>query len=143
MGVSNFDIDQVDYILKNCRIKPINNQIEFHPYLDQSEILTHHKSYDISVTSFMTLGRGDRTKNAQGVNLFNNDVIKQISENHKVSTPQVLLRYMLQRGVLVVPKRTVVKNFKLLKILNYFLKFPYSYWKGKNKILSLDFLKIS
>ena len=53
--------------------------------------------------------RGDRTKNAQGVNLFNNDVIIKISENHKVSTAQVLLRYMLQRGVLVVPKRTVVE----------------------------------
>ena len=62
IGVSNFDIEQVDNILQACRIKPLNNQVESHPYLDQSALIKHHKQHDISVTSYMSLGRGDRTK---------------------------------------------------------------------------------
>jgi len=62
IGVSNFDSAQVDNILKNCRIRPINNQIEIHPFLDQSEIMRHHVNENISITSYMSLGRGDRTK---------------------------------------------------------------------------------
>ena len=62
IGVSNFDIEQVDHLLAGCKIKPLNNQIECHPYLDQNDIIKHHQKHDISVTSFMSLGRGDRTK---------------------------------------------------------------------------------
>jgi len=104
IGVSNFDIEQVDHLLAGCKIKPLNNQIECHPYLDQNDIIKHHQKHDISVTSFMSLGRGDRTKDGNGVNLFDNPVVEAVAKKYGKSTAQILLRYQLQQGVLIVPK---------------------------------------
>ena len=42
IGLSNFDNDQVKNILDNCRIKPFNNQVEIHPWIDQSELVDFH-----------------------------------------------------------------------------------------------------
>ena len=56
IGVSNFDNEQVQSILDSCRIKPFNNQVEIHPWMDQSELVEFHQKNGISVTSYMSLG---------------------------------------------------------------------------------------
>ena len=54
--MSNFDNEQVQHILNTCRIKPFNNQVEIHPWMDQSELVEFHQKNNISVTSYMSLG---------------------------------------------------------------------------------------
>ena len=91
-------------ILSNCRIKPVNNQIELHPWLDQPASVNFLLENDISVTSFMSLGRIERTLDQNGKTLVDEAVIQEIAKNHEKTPAQVLLRYQLQRGVLVIPK---------------------------------------
>jgi len=105
IGVSNFDQNQVDKILKHCRIRPLNNQIEIHPFLAQNELIEHHRKNGITVTAFMPLGRVNWTKDENGINLIQNKTICSIAAKHSVTPAQILLRYQLQRGVLVIPKR--------------------------------------
>jgi len=103
IGLSNFDNSQVQYILDECRIKPFNNQVEIHPWIDQSELVEFHKRNDISVTSFMSLGRAGRSA-AHGGNLFENELLEKIAKNYNVTIAQLLLKYQLQRGIIIVPK---------------------------------------
>jgi len=104
LSLSNFDDDQVRLILSNCRIKPVNNQIELHPWLDQPDSVQFLLDNDISVTSFMSLGRIERTLDSKGKTLVDEAIVLEIAKNHGKSPAQVLLRYQLQRGVLVIPK---------------------------------------
>mgnify|MGYP000292953912 CR=1 FL=1 len=53
----------------------------------------------------MSLGRGSKTVSDNGVSLLANPVISSIAGKHKISNAQVLLRYQVQRGVIVIPKR--------------------------------------
>ena len=56
IGISNFNIKQVDYIFDNARIKPVTNQIECHPYLINSKLREHCKSKNIAITAYSPLG---------------------------------------------------------------------------------------
>ena len=60
-----------------------------------------------SVTSFMSLGRGNRSKEYGG-NLLENKLLKDLAEGYSVSIAQLLLKYQLQRNILVIPKRNLV-----------------------------------
>lgn len=61
IGVSNFNIEQLQCILDNCEIKPVNNQIEMHPYLQNDELLEFCKKNDIIVSCYGPLGAGEKT----------------------------------------------------------------------------------
>lgn len=105
IGLSNFDENQVDRILTNCRIRPYNNQVEIHPFLAQDALIDHHKRHTISITAFMPLGRINWTRDETGTNLFDNKTIRAIARKYCVTPAQILLRYQLERGVTVIPKR--------------------------------------
>ena len=101
--MSNFDNAQVQTILDSCKIKPFNNQVEIHPWMDQSELVDFHQKNEISVTSYMSLGRAQRSA-AHGGNLFENEMLAKMADTYKVTVAQLLLRYQLQRNILVIPK---------------------------------------
>ncbi|KAM4828586.1 1,5-anhydro-D-fructose reductase isoform 2-T2 [Thomomys bottae] len=101
IGVSNFNSDQLDRLLKkpDLRIKPLTNQIECNPYLTQEKLIGFCQDRGVTVTAYRPLGGP-----SQGVDLMDDPVIQRIASAHQKSPAQVLVRFQMQRNVVVIPK---------------------------------------
>ena len=107
IGVSNFTARQMDRILEKGKVRPANLQMECHAFLQQDRLREYCKAKDIVVTGYAPLGAPDRPvkyrKNDDPV-LLDNPVVKEIAANTSRTPSQVLLRYLLQLGVVPIPK---------------------------------------
>lgn len=116
IGVTNYSIRHLKQLLKSCRIKPMINQVEFHPRLVQSDLLAFCKKHGIAVQAYASLGSGDA---AQAESFFAFPPVQEAAKKHKVTPAQVLLRWALQKGCHVVPKSVrqerVVENAGVFK----------------------------
>ncbi|XP_078608534.1 aldo-keto reductase family 1 member B1-like isoform X3 [Branchiostoma floridae x Branchiostoma japonicum] len=108
IGVSNFNTQQLERLLQNCRIKPAVNQVELHPYLAQQQLVDFCKRNDILVTAYSGLGAPARPRRAQSGEeepvLMEDPTVVEIGKKYGKSAAQVLIRYHLDRGVSVIPK---------------------------------------
>lgn len=99
IGVSNFSPDRLVDLASFSRIKPMVNQIETHPFNQQNEARVWMKKYSIQHEAWAPFGEGRN-------GLFDNPVLKVIAENHHKTTAQVILRWHIQRGTVIIPKST-------------------------------------
>ncbi|CAG9574060.1 unnamed protein product [Danaus chrysippus] len=108
IGVSNFNKRQLTRVLEAARIKPAALQIEVHPYLNQVKLIDFCQSQDIRVIAFSPLGSPDRpwAKPSDPV-LFQDKRLQPIADKHQKSLVQVLLRYAIDRGLVVIPKSSI------------------------------------
>ena len=60
IGVSNFNIEQLQDVFNNCTIRPVTNQVEVHPYFQNDELIDFCQKNDIVVTAYAPLGAPDR-----------------------------------------------------------------------------------
>ncbi|WP_397375661.1 aldo/keto reductase [Paenibacillus sp. EPM92] len=97
IGVSNFQIHHLEDLMKEAEIKPMVNQVEFHPLLTQKELLEFCKKQNIQLEAWSPLRQGQ---------LLDHPVLKEIAEKHGKSVAQVILRWDLQHGVVTIPKST-------------------------------------
>ena len=105
IGVSNFYPDRlVDMALFN-RVKPMVNQVETHPFHQQTEAKKWMERYGVQIKAWAPFGEG------RG-GLFENPVLAEIAEKHKKTTAQVMLRWHIQRGVVVIPKSAHKERMK-------------------------------
>lgn len=95
IGVSNYEIHHLEKLAENSNIKPVINQVECHPYLIQNEIKKYSDKNDIAFEAWSPLGRGAVLKDP---------IIKIIAEQHGKSIAQVIIRWHLQKGNVVIPK---------------------------------------
>ncbi|NP_001030444.1 aldo-keto reductase family 1 member C3 -like [Bos taurus] len=116
IGVSNFNHKQLEKILNKpgLKYKPVCNQVECHPYLNQSKLLEFCKSHNIVLVAYGALG-AQRT--LQWVNpnlpfLLEDPVLSAIAKKHKQTPALVALRYQIQRGVVVLAKSYNKKRIK-------------------------------
>uniref|UniRef100_F7HVK2 NADP-dependent oxidoreductase domain-containing protein n=1 Tax=Callithrix jacchus TaxID=9483 RepID=F7HVK2_CALJA len=108
IGVSNFNRRQLEMILNKpgLRYKPVCNQVECHPYLNQSKLLDFCKSKDIVLVAHSALGtqRHELWVDQSSPVLLEDPVLCALAKKHKRSPALIALRYQLQRGVVVLAK---------------------------------------
>ena len=104
IGVSNFYAHVLVNFVNTVEIKPMVNQVELHPYYTQEKAIETMKYYDVIPEAWAPLGGGR-------YNPFEDEMLKGIAAKYNKSVGQVLLRWNVQRGV-VVPKSTHVERIK-------------------------------
>lgn len=97
IGVSNFQIHHLEDLMEDADIKPVVNQIEYHPRLTQEKLLAFCREHGIQVESWSPLMAGEALEQPE---------LKEISAKYGKSVAQIILRWNLQNGVVVIPKST-------------------------------------
>ncbi|UZJ78559.1 aldo/keto reductase [Fictibacillus sp. KU28468] len=97
IGVSNFQTHHLKDLMKDAEIKPMINQVEYHPKLSQKELREFCKAQGIQMEAWSPLMQGQ---------LLDHPVLKQIADHHNKSVAQIILRWDLQNGVITIPKST-------------------------------------
>ncbi|CAB3373872.1 Hypothetical predicted protein [Cloeon dipterum] len=125
IGLSNFNERQIERVVANATIKPVNLQVEVHAYFQQKELEKLCKKHGITMVAYSPLG----SKSIQSIlaqigiqkelpDLFDNQVVLGIAEKLGKTPAQVLLRHTTQRGIAVIPKsvnpQRMKENFEIL-----------------------------
>lgn len=105
IGISNFNKKQIERLLEKAEIVPVTNQVESHPYLNQNKLAEFCKSKGITITAYSPLGSPDRPwAKPEEPQLLDDAKIKEIAAKFNKSAAQIVLRYQVQRGNIVIPK---------------------------------------
>jgi len=97
IGVSNFHVHHLQDLLKDAEVKPMVDQVEFHPRLTQKELRTFCQEQGIQLEAWSPLMAGQ---------LLEDETLKVIADKYSKSIAQVILRWDLQNGVVTIPKST-------------------------------------
>jgi diketogulonate reductase-like aldo/keto reductase len=95
IGVSNYSITQLKEVLKNTDVVPAVNQLEFHPFLYQQELLQFCRNNKIQLEAYSPLTRGNK---------LNYPTILEVARKYNKTPAQILIRWSLQHDVIVIPK---------------------------------------
>ncbi|TPN76713.1 aldo/keto reductase [Mesorhizobium sp. CU2] len=95
VGVSNFNQDHLERIIGETGVAPVVNQIELHPRFQQRDSRDFHKKHNIHIESWSPLGSG---------RLLADPTLEKIAKKHGKSVAQVIIRWHLQEGLVVIPK---------------------------------------
>jgi len=109
IGVSNFQIHHLEELISSSEIKPMVNQVEYHPHLTQIELLSFCKKEGIQLEAWSPLKQGQ---------LLHDPVLEEIARKHNKSVAQIILRWDLQNGVVTIPKS--IKEHRIIENANIF-----------------------
>ena len=101
IGVSNFTVALMDEAVSLSSEPLVCNQIECHPFLDQSVVIEAARGHGMAVTAYSPIARGDVKGDA---------VMTRIAQGHGKSAPQVCLRWLVQQGIVVIPRTSKVER---------------------------------
>ena len=96
IGLSNFNEEQICEILNICEVKPSVLQTEVHPYYQEKELKKFLSHEDIKIQAWYPLGHGDNA-------LLNEPLFKSLAEKYGKSTAQIILRWHIQEGNIIIP----------------------------------------
>jgi 2,5-diketo-D-gluconate reductase A len=108
IGVSNFKVEHLERIIDVTGVVPTVNQVELHPRLQQPELRRFHAEHGIATEAWAPLGRG---------RFLDDPVIREIASAHNRTPAQVVLRWHIQLGNVVIPKSVtpsrIEENFQI------------------------------
>ncbi|MFP4975445.1 aldo/keto reductase [Paenibacillus sp. CN-4] len=104
IGVSNFQIHHLEDLMADAAIQPMINQVEFHPYLTQKELLHFTREHGIQLEAWSPLMQGG---------LLDQPVLTEIAAAHGKTVAQIILRWDLQNGVITIPKS--IKEHRIIE----------------------------
>jgi len=109
IGVSNYMPEHLEELIGQSNVVPAVNQIEFHPYNQQQDVIEFCEKHDIKITAWSPLMQG---------HFKEEPILAEIGERHGKSAAQTLLRWDIQRGVITIPKSVnqsrIKQNFDIL-----------------------------
>lgn len=110
IGVSNFQPDRLMDLMLHNKVIPAVNQIETHPFCQQIETAKFLKENNVQIESWGPFAEGRN-------NIFQNELLSSIAQKYKKSVAQIILRWLTQRGIVVIPKSThkerIIENFNI------------------------------
>jgi len=101
IGISNFTVPLIEQAVKLADEPLVCNQIEMHPFLDQSKVIAACRAHDIAVIAYSPIARGD---------VKNHAVLARIGKIHGKTAAQVSLRFLVQQGIAVIPRTSRVER---------------------------------
>jgi len=105
LGISNFETENIDELYSKANIKPVVNQIELHPYCQHKELRKKLEKLNIKIEGFCPLIHGL-------TDLFKEDIIVKCAEKYKKTPAQIVLRWHVQSGFIVIPKSVREEKIK-------------------------------
>lgn len=110
IGVSNFEMDRLVDLMLHNEFAPAVNQIETHPFCQRVESAKYMKEHNIQIESWGPLAEGRN-------NIFQNELLVTIANKYNKSVAQVILRWLTQRNIVVIPKSVrkerIIENFNI------------------------------
>lgn len=103
IGVSNFLPEYIDRIVEATGVLPAINQVELHPKYQQRDIRGYHGKHNIVMECYSPLGSGA---------VLDDPVLKEIADKHGKSVSQIILRWELDQGLIVIPKSTHAERIR-------------------------------
>ena len=116
IGVSNYNVQNILIILSFCKIKPVVNEVEFHPYLYQKDLKEFCDKENIKIFAYNPLVKGQYCKrhekviSERGLDLLNEEVVKNLAQTYKRTTGQIVLNWHIHVGVIPIPGTTNPKR---------------------------------
>ncbi|MEL7147925.1 MAG: aldo/keto reductase [Bacteroidota bacterium] len=108
IGVCNFSVQQLEDLMSHSSVLPAINQVEMHPHLSQNDLLNFANAHNIQLEAWRPIMMGEVLKIPELIS---------IGETHQKSAVQVTLRWLVQRGVAVIPKsvtqQRIAENFEI------------------------------
>lgn len=97
IGVSNFQVHHLQDLMKDAKVVPMVNQVEYHPRLTQQEVGDFCREHGIQLEAWSPLMQGQ---------LLDHPLLREIADKHNKEVAQVIIRWDLQNGVVTIPKST-------------------------------------
>jgi 2,5-diketo-D-gluconate reductase A len=132
IGVSNFQPDRLMDLIMFNKLAPAVNQIETHPFNQQIETQKFLRENNVQIESWGPFAEGRN-------NIFQNEMLMSLAEKYKKSVAQIILRWLIQRSIIVIPK--TVRKERMIENFNIF-NFELSS-EDMNDIVALDMKKSS
>lgn len=122
IGVSNFNVQLLYDLLSYCKIKPVINQVELHPYFNQEDLVSFCEMFGIKMMAFMPVAKGSSAQRyphiLKNYDLFTNEHIVNLSKKYHKSPNQIVLNWHLNRGIIPLPRSNaddhIIENFHSL-----------------------------
>jgi len=103
IGISNFTVPLIEEAVRLAAEPLVTNQIEWHPYIDQSKVAAACRRHGLSVTAYSPIARGRAGDDAQ---------LRRIGMHHRKTAGQVSLRFLIQEGAVVIPRTSKLERLK-------------------------------
>ncbi len=116
IGTSNMTIAKMKLLLRDCRIKPVINEMELHPHFQQPELFSYLKENDIRAVGFCPIGspgRPERDKTPEDTVPIQDPIIVQIAQKHNVHPAVICIKWAVQNGQIPIPFSVKPEKFTM------------------------------